>query len=70
MTTSFDMGDLFAALMAYAGLLGGLLLLGAYPLIGVLLLLGSMALLLWAVANLCEVQTPSSEVDPETDATV
>jgi len=52
MTASFHLSDLLATLAAYGGLLGGLLLLGAYPLVGVLLQLGSMALLLRSLASL------------------
>ena len=57
MTKSFHLRDLLAALAAYVGLLGGLLLLGADPFVGVLLVLGSMALLLRSVASLCGAQT-------------
>jgi hypothetical protein len=70
MTDSFHLKDFLAILMAYGGLLGGLLLLAAYPLVGVLLVLGSMALLLRSIANCCGVQTAPSEVDAENNARV
>ena len=70
MTASFHLSDLLATLAAYGGLLGGLLLLGAYPLVGVLLQLGSMALLLRSMASLFGAQTSPSELDAENDARV
>jgi|GEM_PF-3944012 hypothetical protein len=42
-----------SALCAFAAVLGGLLALAVYPLVGALLALGGMALLLYALANLC-----------------
>lgn len=68
MKNSFHLRDLLAALAAYSGLLGGLLLLAADPFVGVLLVLGSMALLLRSVASLCRAQTSPSEIDAENDA--
>ena len=70
MTDSFHPRDLLAILVAYGGLLGGLLLLAAYPLAGVLLVLGSMALLLRSIANCCGAQTAPIEVDAENNTKV
>lgn len=68
MTNFFRLRDLLAILVAYGGLLGGLLLLGADSLVGVLLVLGSMALLLRSVASLCGAQAAPSEIDAANDA--
>jgi len=54
MAATWKLGvHLGASLSAFAALLGGLPMLSAYPIVGVLLMIGGMALLLYAVANLC-----------------
>jgi hypothetical protein len=47
------MAYIASALCAFAVVVGGLLMLAIYPLAGVLLTLGGLALLLYALTNLC-----------------
>lgn len=42
-----------SSVLAFIGLLGGLLALGSYPVAGVLMTLAAMALLLYSIAVLC-----------------
>lgn len=51
--TAMVMVHFGTSLIAFFGLLGGLLALGTRPIGGVLLTLGAMALLLYSVAVLC-----------------
>jgi hypothetical protein len=63
-------GYLFLSLSGIVAVLVGLLALPTYAIIGVLLTIGGMALLLRAVAGLCEAPSLWSWSDEETDRNV
>jgi hypothetical protein len=55
------MVHLGSSVLAFIGILGGLLALGTCPIVGVLLTLGAMALLLYSIAVLCGAHSPTRQ---------